>query len=73
MTTYHESYSNPRIPISIGTAVMDYWVRTKRRTNNAGIRYVLLCECCKEVFPSGRKRKGPILCAACVRKKNTKP
>ena len=64
-SAYHESYSNPRSPISIGTAVMDYWVTTKRRTKGTRILYIVLCECCEVIFPSGRKRKRPILCAVC--------
>ena len=57
--------------ITIDNDVMDYWLATKRRTNDASILYILLCECCKVVFPSGVTKNarinqsGHVLCALC--------
>ena len=44
---------------------MSYWRRTGRRTNDARILYLMLCEICKVVFPSGIKRKWQVICARC--------
>ncbi len=57
--------SSPRTSLTIDDAVMDYWRGTGRRTNDARILYLMLCECCKVIFPSGLKRKGRIICARC--------
>ena len=60
--------------ITIDDEVMGYWVKTKRRTNDARISHLLLCECCKVVFPSGvtkdarMNQSGHVRCARCVRR-----
>ena len=69
MATYHERYLNKQTRITIAEPVFDYWHRTERRTDgNAKILYIVLCDCCEVVFPSGRKRNAWIRCARCVRR-----
>ncbi len=68
--------SSPRISLTIDDAVMDYWRKTGRRTNDARIGHLLLCECCEVVFPSGISRiarinqSGHVLCALCKSKRS---
>ena len=53
MVSYNERYLNQEIPITIEPEVFQHWRDTERRTDgNSGIRYLLLCGCCKVVFPS---------------------
>ena len=54
--------------------VLDHWRREKRTTTNARIRHLLLCESCKQPFPSfdteeARCAKSRLVrCALCVRR-----
>ena len=71
-----KSASSPQTSLTIDDAVMDYWRDTGRRTNNAGISHLLLCECCKVVFPSGVSKSrrinqsGHVRCALCKSKRS---
>ena len=65
-----QSASSQQTCLTIDDAVMDYWRKTGR-TKDTRILYLVLCECCTVVIPSGVSRIARInksrhvLCALC--------